>query len=377
MALTSGFFNSINGDRRYDGIQMSSIFDGIIRDGVFMHLGTSMMVRASVGMQVTIGIGRAWFNHTWSLNDALYPIVVDQSEVILDRIDTIVLEVNSSLIARANSYKVIKGTPAINPVRPALVKSALVNQYPLCDVRVNRLVTVINQANITNRVGTGDCPFVTGPLTLMNIDALIAQWGDQWQHFYNAQVNYLTSTTEQLLAAWNDFYEKQTADISGQNEFWRKQWIDWYNSTTIEATQEMADWRIDRETTFDNWRNTEQSTFYNWRDNEQQTFDDWFAALQGLLTGNVEAEIAAAVADLQNRVAYLEETSSADAVIDLMARMGAVERFKDILSNEFKVLNNLEDSKGGHMLDSAGNEVEGQIIFCIKSKQGGNISEDC
>ena len=355
MALTSGFFNSINEDRRYDALQMSSLFDGIIRDGVFMHYGDYMMVKASTGMQVVISIGRAWFNHTWNLNDSLYPIIIDQSEVVLNRIDTIVLEVNSSLAVRTNSYKVIKGTPAANPVRPALIKSALVNQYPLCDIRVNRLVTVINQANIINRVGTSDCPFVTGPLTLMNIDALIAQWGDQWQHFYNAQVSYLTNTTDHLLEVWERFYANQTAAITGQNDFWRQQWIDWYNTETSKATQEMLDWRLDREGTFDAWRNAEQTTF-----------DNWFSSLTTLLDGDIATNLASAIAILQAQVAQLEGAGFDESIQKLSDRMAVVENFKHILSNEFKVLNNIMDSDGNSVLDNLGNEIEGQIIFCIK-----------
>ena len=91
MSVTYGFYNSKNGDRRYDAIQMSSIFDGIIRDGVFQHIGTAMMVEESEGMTVNVGIGRAWFNHTWTLNDAPLPLTVPLSEVILNRIDAIVL----------------------------------------------------------------------------------------------------------------------------------------------------------------------------------------------------------------------------------------------------------------------------------------------
>ena len=34
MAFTCGFFNSENGDRKYNAEQMSAIFDGIIADGV-------------------------------------------------------------------------------------------------------------------------------------------------------------------------------------------------------------------------------------------------------------------------------------------------------------------------------------------------------
>ena len=52
MSVTYGFYNSKNRDRRYDAIQMSSIFDGIIRDGVLQHYGTGMMVKESEGMDI-------------------------------------------------------------------------------------------------------------------------------------------------------------------------------------------------------------------------------------------------------------------------------------------------------------------------------------
>ena len=38
MSITSGFYNSYNGDRRYNAEQMSAIFDGIINDGVFSNI---------------------------------------------------------------------------------------------------------------------------------------------------------------------------------------------------------------------------------------------------------------------------------------------------------------------------------------------------
>lgn len=35
MAFTFGFYNSLNGDRKYNAEQVSSIFDGLISDGVY------------------------------------------------------------------------------------------------------------------------------------------------------------------------------------------------------------------------------------------------------------------------------------------------------------------------------------------------------
>ena len=84
MSLTYGFYNAKqddlgNFDRTYDAIQMSSIFDGIIMDGVLANVGEHFQLRKGVNpWEVIVGTGRAWFNHTWTLNDG--PLVIDCGE---------------------------------------------------------------------------------------------------------------------------------------------------------------------------------------------------------------------------------------------------------------------------------------------------------
>ena len=130
MSVTYGFYNSLNGDRKYDAIQMSSIFDGIILDGIFMHVGQKFIVEADGSMVVRVGTGRAWFNHTWTLNDSILLLTVDDSEVLLNRIDAVVIDVNAE--TRVNQIMVVKGTPATEAVKPTLIKENLHWQYPLC-----------------------------------------------------------------------------------------------------------------------------------------------------------------------------------------------------------------------------------------------------
>ena len=57
MSVSSGFFNSLNGDRKYNAAQMSAIFDGLIIDGVFASIGTAFAVKAAGGLTVNVGIG--------------------------------------------------------------------------------------------------------------------------------------------------------------------------------------------------------------------------------------------------------------------------------------------------------------------------------
>lgn len=236
MSVTFGFYNSVNGDRRYDAVQMSSLFDGIINDGVFMSIGSKLMVTANTGMSVVVGTGRAWFNHTWTNVDAPFALTLDPSEVLLNRIDAVVLEVNSLSEVRANSIKIVKGTPSSNPVAPTMIDTTGQHQHALAYISVPALATTVVQGNITNKVGTATCPFITGVLETMDIDALIVQWENQWDAWVAA--------TQQADAAW-------TAN--------------------------------------------KHAEFETWKSNEQTAFTSWFNAMQGQLTtdaaGNLQTQL--------------------------------------------------------------------------------------
>lgn len=181
MTVSYGFYNSVNGDRKYDAIQMSSIFDGVIGDGVYETIGDAMMVKAVSGNQVTVGTGRAWFNHTWTLNDALLPITMNSSDVINPRYDMIVLEVNET--TRTNQIYAVYGTSASSPEKPTLINNDSVHQYPLCYIYRKPGSVEITQSDIENAVGTSACPFVIGVVKIMNIDDLVAQWSSQWDDY--------------------------------------------------------------------------------------------------------------------------------------------------------------------------------------------------
>ena len=192
MAFTCGFFNSENGDRKYNAEQMSAIFDGIIADGVFTTIGDHMAVSAGTGMQVLVGTGKAWFDHTWNVNDAAYPLAIAASDVTLSRIDAIVLETNHSDSVRLNKLRVVQGTVASSPAKPTLTNSEKVHQHPLAWVTVAPGVTQIAASAIENAVGTSACPFVTGIIATTAIDDLFNQWNgefDEWFDNLKAQLS--------------------------------------------------------------------------------------------------------------------------------------------------------------------------------------------
>ena len=265
MAFTFGFYNSLEGDRKYNAMHFSQIFDGIINDGMFMSIGTCMMVKASEGMTVNVGIGRAWFNSTWSLNDAIMPMRLEASDLLLDRIDAVVLDVNANDNIRENSIQIVKGTAATDPQRPTLTNEGSHRQYPLAYIHVAASTSVITQANITNMVGTSECPFVTGILETISIDDLVAQWGQQWTEWKAA--------IEADNQAWSEAERKEFDDWCAQQQTDMTDWIDNYQSE-LELIQ---------------------NGFVNFRTAAEGDFDAWFEAIKGHLSedaaGNLQNQI--------------------------------------------------------------------------------------
>lgn len=192
MAFTYGFYNSKNGDRKYYAEQMAMLVDGLITNGVFMTVGDQFMVKPSSGMSVSVGTGHAWYDATWSHNDSEMIMTAAQSDVLLDRFDALVLEVDKTESVRQNAIKWVVGTPGTNPVKPTLTFKEYLRQRPIAYIRIPANSTEIKAENIEYVVGTSECPFVTGVLEGMNIDNLVAQWGAQWETWFGDIKNTLS-----------------------------------------------------------------------------------------------------------------------------------------------------------------------------------------
>jgi len=273
MAITYGFYNAINHDRLYDSLEVSRIFDGIVKDGVLAHIGDCFLPRVSTGMTVTIGSGRCWFDHSWLLNDAQEPMVHDDAELLLDRYDAVVIETDSSVPVRKNSIKIIKGTPSSTPVKPELIKSEYVNQYPIYYVLIKADTTEIKQANIEYMVGTEACPFVTGLLEIVTVDQLLAQWSAQWN-------DYITTYQKNL----TDWTEQQQADFLA--------------------------WSSLQESNFTTFVTDFESSAEDWSTEKQQQFTDWFKNLVYILDGDVAGH-------LQNEIDEIKAAGLAGSIINV------------------------------------------------------------
>lgn len=254
MSVSSGFFNSLNGDRKYNAAQMSAIFDGLIIDGVFASIGTAFAVKAAGGLTVNVGVGKAWFDRTWTVNDSILPMTAPEAEVLLDRIDAVVLEVNGMESVRENTIKFVKGNPSSAPSRPTLTNEGNVHQYPLCYIYRKYGTAVINQADITPMVGTESTPFVTGILQTISLDELLGKWQDELDRFTEARSQEV-----------DDWIAREESDFTA-----------WFNKMKADLQQE--------QTVLDQWIASEQADFLAW-------YNQMKDQLSGDVAGNLQLEI--------------------------------------------------------------------------------------
>lgn len=286
MAVTYGFYNSVNKDRAYNAIQMSQIFDGIINDGIYMSVLDHFAVTASGGMNISVGGGRAWFNHTWTYNDSSMLITIDESEFEANRIDAVVLKVDRRDSARKNDIVVIKGTPADVPEKPVIEDGNDIYYHPLAYITINAAVTVITDADIENAIGVDPrTPFVTGIIEHIHAEDLVPQWQAEWTQWNNEKRQ-----------AYLDWVAQQESDMET-----------WISNTE----NDMDEWQGNHKQQYDTWAAEQEANMTQFLSDEKQEVRDWYQHLRDELDEHQAVHLQNQIDVLyEDMDEYKEETSA-------------------------------------------------------------------
>lgn len=187
----SSFFNSINGDRKYKASDFAEFFNSLITNGVFPTPATNLEVVSNNDMTITIKAGKAWINGYCYYNDSDLILPIDVADGVLNKIDRIVLRMDTT--GRAINAIVKKGTFASSPVAPALQRDADGYELGIADIYIAAGATSISQASIMDlRLNTSLCGVVN---SLIQADTTAIF--NQYQDWFNAKTGqYETDMTE-------------------------------------------------------------------------------------------------------------------------------------------------------------------------------------
>lgn len=114
MAVKSGFFDSVGGDRTYNAEDFSTIYEGIVKDGVIKGIGGDLKVGANNSMGVYVQTGKAIVGNKWFRNTERLEMNLDEADATYSRIDRVVLRLTTS--GRSVDLQIVTGTPSADPV---------------------------------------------------------------------------------------------------------------------------------------------------------------------------------------------------------------------------------------------------------------------
>lgn len=200
MAWTSGFFNSVNGDRLYNADQMSRIFEGLITDGVYESVANKLAVQPNSGMTIQIATGRGWFGRHWVNNDSEYKLTVDQSDVILNRYVAVVIKVDDTDAVRDAVPYLKYSDYATAPVKPTMTRTETVKEYCLAYIYIKAGATAITASDIEDtRQDTNLCGWVTGLIDQITPDTLYTQFTALFNEWFSGLQDLIDENTETML----------------------------------------------------------------------------------------------------------------------------------------------------------------------------------
>lgn len=195
MAIYSGLFNSVNGDRKYDAWWFALYFSRFIGNGVYPNPSTGLQVTESENLETVVKPGDGWINGYFIHSDSDYVLQHDLADGVLSRIDRVVMRLNYT--SRQIELDIKKGEFSSDPVAPLLQRDADFFELALADVLINNGSTQITQANITdNRLNKELCGIVHGVVDQVDLTTIFNQ--------YQSWLKQITAEQEAEFNAWFD-----------------------------------------------------------------------------------------------------------------------------------------------------------------------------
>lgn len=291
--LRCGFFDSVDGDRKYNARDISKLFDGIILDGIFAAVGDhfSINVHSAKAMTVTVGTGQAWLNHVKIINTSPLQLTFDTGSS--NRYDAIVVEVNelkrdASIFIKKDAGKSPSNiTIDTQPIDMSkFTNNEYIHQYLLGYVFIRAGQNKILTDDVASKIGFDSpegIPYVTGPLETLPADETLKQWVAQWTSFYNASSAYLNSFKVDSADALADFQIDSAAEINAfktksTNEIntFKTNSTSEINTFKTNSTAEINTFKSNGTTAISTFITNSTKLVQDWIESEETDWNTWF-----------------------------------------------------------------------------------------------------
>lgn len=150
MAEYSRFFDHIEGDRTYNAADWAEYFRQILTTGV-LEVGDNLKVYVNGTDRIArVKPGKAWIEgYFYKLTEEM-ELPLEEAHGTYDRIDRIVLRLDTSTEVRGIHLEVLSGEPTLEPVAPTITRAGNIYEISLAQILVIHNTTSVPVANVTD-----------------------------------------------------------------------------------------------------------------------------------------------------------------------------------------------------------------------------------
>ena len=206
MAEISAFFNYRDGDEeRYPAEIFAEYFASLIGNGIFNGGDNLRAYCTGADRIVRVLPGSAWINgYYYRLKDDELTLELAEADATLDRIDRVVVRLNTDPSTYAIRLVVLQGTPASEPVAPELVREGDIYDLSVATVRITHNTAALAADAITDtRLLTDVCGLVNSLITVdtshmqQAFDESFDAWDDRVAGYAAQWTQWLADCDEQ------------------------------------------------------------------------------------------------------------------------------------------------------------------------------------
>lgn len=209
MAEFSYFFDSVSRDgvpdRPFDSSDHARYFAQVVSNGIFWKNASVLKVNAESGMTVMVKDGFACINGRIYQLDGGKVLNIDYADGVLGRIDRVCIGLN--MTERLIEVYIKAGTPSVNPVGKALIRTENLWELCLAEITVVAGASSITQSSILDkRLDNTVCGIVTGLIDQLDATDLDLQFRAKLQELVDFFNTNATNTYNQFSNDTQNFY---------------------------------------------------------------------------------------------------------------------------------------------------------------------------
>lgn len=180
--IKSGFFKSMNGDRKYGADDMNKPLNLLLSNGVIPVPSSSLQIFVNDKSELYVAPGMAMLEGHWLQNTGNELLGSMESDYVYDRIDAVVLRSDENEDVRNMYIYIKKGYPNTSPSAPLMENTDYIKELCLAQIYIGKRTETISQSAITDtRADTELCGWVTSLIEQVDTSTLFAQWQTAYQ----------------------------------------------------------------------------------------------------------------------------------------------------------------------------------------------------